>query len=126
MYLYFLGETNLWWSSIVLTQAQYLTPCYLGYSQTSLKHPMREKLATVTAHGDHLFSHGIVYHNMILYSITITSAGYRAEYGLSKYTPYLILMGELWSVFSEHFGEKNDLLTRGLISMKIVRLISNQ
>ena len=46
----FLGETNLWWSSIVLTQAQYLTPCYLGYSQTSLKHPMRKKLATVTAH----------------------------------------------------------------------------
>ena len=38
----------------------------------------------------------------------MASVGYRAEFEPTKNTPYLALTGELWSVFCEYFGEKND------------------
>ena len=36
----------------------------------------------------------------------MTRAGYRLDYELTKYTPYLTLTGELWSAFCEYLGEK--------------------
>ena len=35
---------------------------------------------------------------------------YRSDYELTKYSPYLALTIELWSVFCEYFGEKMTML----------------
>ena len=44
----------------------------------------------------------------------MTSASYRSDYELTKDTPSLALMGELWSVFLCVFWRKNSYVLRKL------------
>ena len=51
--------------------------------------------------------YNVVQNNMIImYSIAVAEVEYKSEFESTKYTPYLTLMGELWGVFCEDFGEK--------------------
>ena len=40
----------------------------------------------------------------------MASVGYRAEFELTKNTPYLALTGELWCVFCEYLEKNNRFI----------------
>ena len=47
----------------------------------------------------------VVQYDNIAYITAVTKSEYKSEYGPTKDTPHLTLMGELWSVFCQDFQE---------------------